>query len=418
MKYTNNIESTIKRFCLRRKSAAKTSAELDERIVDDALQAQRESKTTKSAATRPYIWRIIMRARMTKYITAAVIALVIIMGIIEVGKPVAGANAVFAAAMDSVRQARTFSCIRISEMQYQDGEKDGMYLLKQRRMFKEPDWERREQLTSAPPWPQHVGEVVVWHYGKRQRLELRPFDKTARFHDMSSDYVIDEKTGEVKLSQLDTRTRDYLLRLSAEAIEDLGNVDLDGQSVRMLRSRKGKRITTVWVNPKTSYPVQIESTWADRSRPPLVFASIQIDTDLNDDMFSLEPPEGYTLSVHESRWPDDKSKMMTKMKYLGLWCVMYANENDGRFPGGLADLVTWGVTTDKVLNTLIAAPDDPDGPPVIRYRKPKTDAKARFGEVILYEIYDRWPEDGVVAGFADGHCQLIVDQKRFEELIK
>ncbi len=83
MKYTNNIESIVKNFCLRKKSAVKTSAELDERIVDDALLAQRKSKTTQSVAMRPNIWRIIMRGRMTKYVTAAVIALVVIIGIIE-----------------------------------------------------------------------------------------------------------------------------------------------------------------------------------------------------------------------------------------------------------------------------------------------------------------------------------------------
>ena len=206
--------------------------------------------------------------------------------------------------------------------------------------------------------------------------------------------------------------------MSAEAVEDLGNADLDGKSVRLLRSRKGERITTVWVNPKTGYPVQIELTWADQSRSPLMFASIQIDTELDDELFSLEPPEGYTLSVYESRWPDDKSKMMTKLKLLGLWCVMYKSDHDDQFPDELTDIVTWGVTKNVLLSKILAAPDEPDGPPAIRYRKPDADAKALLTEVILYEIYEEWPEDGVVAGFADGHCELIVDWKRFEELIK
>lgn len=367
-----------------------------------------------------------MRGRMTKYITVAVIALVIVIGIIvidqpvrnEIDQPVRGASAVFASAMDSVRQARTFSCTRISESRYRDGQERGTFLLKQRRIFKEPDWERHEQLTSAPTRPEDVGKVTIWHYGKLHRLEFRPFDKTANFYDMSSDYAIDKKTGELKLTQLSTCTRDYLLKLSAEAIENLGKVDLDGQSVRLLRSRKGKQITTLWADPKTSNPVQIELTWTDQSRSPLMFASIQIDTELDDDLFSLESPEGYTLSVHKSRWPDDKSKMMTKLKYLGVWCAMYARDKDGHFPDELVDLVTYGITTDEVLNTVLSAPDDPDGPAVIRYRKPNVDAKGRFTEVTLYEMYDRWPEDGVVACFADGHCELIASEKRFEELVE
>lgn len=71
-----------------------------------------------------------------------------------------------------------------------------------------------------------------------------------------------------------------------------------------------------------------------------------------------------------------------------------------------------------MLNKILAGPYDPEGPPAIRYRKPNTTGSDRFTEVILYEIVDQWPEDGVVACFADGHSELIVDQNRFEKLIK
>ncbi|MEJ2705548.1 MAG: hypothetical protein P8Z79_24165 [Sedimentisphaerales bacterium] len=189
MNYPENIESIIKNFYLKRKSTVKTSAGLDEKIVGDALLAQKKLKTTQSAATRPNSWRITMRGRMTKYVAAAVIALVLIIGIIELGKPVAGANVVFAAAMDSVRRARTFSCTRISEVRYQDGQEHGTYLSKEKRMFKEPDWERHESMTS--PWPQYVGEVTIRDYGQRQELTLRPAEKTARLRDLVSDYTID-----------------------------------------------------------------------------------------------------------------------------------------------------------------------------------------------------------------------------------
>ena len=358
-----------------------------------------------------------MESRITKLAVAAVIIIVLILGINYLDTPIDGASTVFASAMDSVRQARTFLCTEIFEVTYEDGGKRGKYLMKQKLMFKEPDRERHEKLTSAPPWPQYIGEVTIWHYGKRQRLQFRPFDKTAEFHDMSSDYVIDKKTGELKLTQLNTRLRDYLLKLSAGAVEDLGRVELDGQSVRMLQSRKDKRITTVWVNPETSYPVQIEHKWTDQSRSPVMYTSIQIDTDLDDALFSLEPPKGYTLSVNRPGWPDDNKKMMTKVMHLGLWCVVFAGDNDGQFPGDLADLVRAGVITDEVLNKVLASPEDPDGPPVIRYRQPDRDAE-RSTEVILFEIFDQWPQDGVVVCFADSHCELIGEQNSFEELIR
>jgi hypothetical protein len=411
MRSAEDVENFIKRVRL------KASAQMHERTLNDALEAQEKSRKTKSAKLEPKIWRTIMRNPITKLSSAAVIIIVLMLGINYLDTPIDGASTVFAAAMDSVRQARTFLCTVIFEVTYEDSGKRGKYLMKQKLMFKEPDRERHEKLTSAPPWPQYIGEVTISHYGKRQRLQFRPFDKTAELIDMSYDYFIDEKTGELKPEQLDTRLRDHLLKLSAGAVEDLGNVELDGQSVRMLQSRKDKRITTVWINPETNYPAQIELKWTNQNRSPVMYTLIQIDTELDDDLFSLEPPEGYTLSVEELGKPDNK-KMMTKVKYLGLWCLVYADNNNDQFPGELSDLVTAGIITGEVLNKVLAAPDDPNGPPVIRYRKPNIVGKDWSTEVILYEIYDQWPDDGVVACFADCHCELIGEQNRFEELIR
>lgn len=473
-----------------------------------------------------------MKNRITKY-AAAVIALVIIVGIIELGKHSNGASVVFAAAMDSVRQARTFSCTEITERPHrEDGQELGKFLWEQRSMFKEPDLERRERPRS--PWGKVVNEVTITHYGKRQRLELRPVKKTAKLHDMSSAYTVDDKTGDVRLTRLSTGLRDRLLKTSAGAVDDLGEAVLEGKPVRILQSRKGKRITTVWIDPKTKHPVQIEHKWAGQSRSTLMYASIEIDADMDDDLFSLKPPEGYTVKVSKALYADERMKMVAKIMHMGKLCLIYWSNHNNVFPNELADIVTAGIMSDDALRNVLAAPDEPNGPPVIRYRRPDYDvpdrgievmlyevheegsgdgrvmvlmltphaelmpvqtlaqflkpwpehqkklssqmtrlhwfcdryAKEHGGkypvkladitgaevwedtikrlqapwgqpdgpaviryrplrtdtepstEVILHEIYDQWPEDGVVACFADGHCERILDQNRFEELIK
>ena len=393
-----------------------TSTERDREVLNDVLSAMEQSKELQSAGPQSNIWRIIMKQRITRYATAAALFLVIIIGIIELGKPAGGASVVFAAAVDSVRNAGTFSCTQIFEVSYEKDGVDGEYLSKHKLMFKEPGWEREEQLTS--PWPRYIGEITITNYDTRQRLIIRPAEKTATLRDVSSEYFIDDQTDELKLTQLNTRLRDFLLELSAKAVDDLGSVELDGQSVRLLRSRKDKRIATIWIDPETNYPVQIELAWTDRDRSPMLFTSIQIDTELNDDLFSLEPPDGYTLSVQKEDASDYKKMMMTKAKYLGLWCVVYANDNEDQFPNEFADLVTLGVITEDALNKTLASPENPGGPPAFKYRKPNTAGKDWSTEVILFEIYDEWPQDGVVACFADGHSELIVDQNLFEELIK
>ena len=76
------------------------------------------------------------------------------------------------------------------------------------------------------------------------------------------------------------------------------------------------------------------------------------------------------------------------------------------------------LVTNEELNKLLADIDNPDGPHIFRYRKPNTAAQDWSDEVILYEIYDQWPEDGIIVCFADDHCEIVTDQKHFEELIK
>jgi hypothetical protein len=406
MKYPQNIERLMKRFCARKRSTVKTTRELNERILGDALLARKTSTTTQSAAMGPDIWRIVMQSRITKYATAAAIILVMIIGIIELGKSAGGAGVVFAAAMNSVRQAGTFSCMEIFEVTYEDDGQDGKYLMKQKWMFKEPDWERHEALTS--PWPKYVGETTITDYGTRQELRLRPVEKTARLSDLSSDYTVDDETGELKLTQLNTRLRDRLLEWSAGAVEDHGRVELDGRSVRMLQSHRDNRVTTVWIDPETNYPVQVEHQWTDQSRSPVMITAIQIDTELDDNLFSLEPPEGYIFSVDKSRGSDEEERMLTKMMHLGKYCLIYANQHNDLFPGDLADLVAAGIITDEALRNVRAAPDGPDGPPVIQYRQPDTSVEDWAIEVMLYEVHDGGLRDNLVAvTMLDSHAELI-----------
>jgi len=73
MSYTDNMENLIRNFCVTQNSAVKTTAELDERIVNDVLEAYERSKKAKPPVNQANIWRIIMNSRITKPAAAAVI---------------------------------------------------------------------------------------------------------------------------------------------------------------------------------------------------------------------------------------------------------------------------------------------------------------------------------------------------------
>jgi outer membrane lipoprotein-sorting protein len=415
MKRLQKIEEAVKNFCLMKKSATKTTRELDEKIIGDALQTQEKSKKLKSAVNQSNIWRIIMQSKITKYAVAAVILIAVMLVINYPDTSIDGASTVFAAAIDHVKQARTFSCIKILELAHEDGENEGTRLFKSRQMFKEPNLSRYVKLAS--PTPRVVGETTITDYDKLQRLVIYPDKKIAVLSDISYEYHIDPKTGKlIQKMQLDTRLRDRLLKLTAQAVEDLGTVKLNGQLVRKLQSTEDSRVITFWIDPETNFPVQIEFKRTNKNYAEMIYTEIHIDTELDNALFSLEPPEGYDFHKHISGWSDTQRKISTKIKYLSLQCVMFASENNGQFPKELTELKKFGIK-DQILRNILTSEDQPDGPVLIQYHPPRAGADSS-PELILYEIFNQWPQSGIVAGFTDGHAEIISSQTRFEELIK
>ncbi len=391
-----------------------TIHERDKKALDDVIEAMEESK--KQPPTGADIWRIIMQSKILKLTAAAVIVISAILGINYLGAPIDGASTAFAAAMDSIKKARTFSCIVIDEVDYEDNQTKGRYLSKEKIMFKEPYWERKEKLTS--PWPQYVGEITIHDYEKRQELILRPVNKEAILYDLSSSYYFDEETGLLSLTQLDTSLRDYLLEKSAGTFDDLGEVELNGQTVWKLQEKKKNRICTLWINPETNSPVQIEFKYAEHEKSPILYTEIKIDEELDEELFSLIPPDDYYVrNIGKGGWEDYQRKLSAKIKQLGILCVIYQDKNENQFPNELSDFVTSGIVSDEILKNTLAPPDNPDGYPVFKYNKPDNDSDLAT-TMIFYEAFDQWPDEGIVACFADGHSEIIKDQSWFEELIK
>ena len=208
--------------------------------------------------------------------------------------------------------------------------------------------------------------------------------------------------------------------MSANAVESQGDAELDGHTVRVLQARQPKRIITAWIRPETGLPVQLAIELPEQQRRVL-WASIKIDEELDDSLFSVEPPAGYTLFKGGlyTPGPEDKMKLMAKMMRLLRACHTYREKNNGRFPqelGELTNLKAVGISAEA-LKTILAAPDQPDGPPVIVYRQPR-EGREWGKEIMLYQAFDQWPTDGLIAaGFADGHCEVIRRQQ-FEELMQ
>jgi len=412
MKSSKDIERLAKNIRIKKNTVSKDS------ILAGAQAALKELKETGSTYSKQNVGKIIMKSKIAKLAVAAVIFIAVMFLINYPDTSIDGASTAFAAAIDRIIHARTFSCTTILEMTYPDSEIiEGKYLFKQQLMFKEPDLERVVTLPSK--WPkENIEEITITDYSNRQELIIRSAEKTATLRDMNFSYSIDAKTGELKLTELDTSIRDQLIEMSLGIFDDMGHVELDGQSVLMFQSEKNGRITTVWIDPATNLPVQFEQKWPDNNPSLILYTSIQIDTELDDELFSLEPPEGYDLKIIDADgWTDYRKKLVAKIKHLGVRCLLYAHENNNQFPSKFEDLVTSGIIAGDVLNKVLASPDEPNGPPIFQCQQADISGDPSI-EVMLNEVYEESSiDDQVVVGFLDGHSELI-PVKVLEQILK
>ncbi len=318
-----------------------------------------------------------------------------------------GATEAFASAIQSLQNARTFYAIQTSTTS-RDGAPQVHVMTF---AFQEPDLERFEYNAGFELAP----EINVRDYGRKRHLTLFPAKKEAIVYDMSHNYAIDEPTGQLRPSRLSTELREDLLDASAKAVQDLGETELDGQRVRVLQGRKGKCLTTVWVEPGGGLPVQIAF---ERGGSKMVYSGIQIDRPLDPALFRTEVPEGYSLFRNGvvTPAPDYYAKMLTKIMFVGRHVHCYASKHDDQFPVSLDEVVADGCVAEQTLKTVLAPPDQPEGPPVIVYRRPRPDAPSGQ-EIMLYEAPAQRRDGKVAVGMADGHAEVL-PQERFDALMR
>jgi len=104
MSAAENIEKLVKKFYIAKKTSVTTSAEMDKRVLDDALSVYEKSKINKSANSQPIVWRIIMKSKIRKFAAAAVIIIAVLIGINYFGGSIDGAGVAFGQMTEAMRK--------------------------------------------------------------------------------------------------------------------------------------------------------------------------------------------------------------------------------------------------------------------------------------------------------------------------
>jgi len=77
MRHSDHIEKAVKSYCNNQKSRVKTTSEMDEKVIRDAIAGY---KNNHQAVIRPSQWRYIMKSNYSKLAAAAIIVVTLIIG--------------------------------------------------------------------------------------------------------------------------------------------------------------------------------------------------------------------------------------------------------------------------------------------------------------------------------------------------
>jgi hypothetical protein len=75
------------------------------------------------------------------------------------------------------------------------------------------------------------------------------------------------------------------------SVETLGEKEIDGQTAKGFRATGPDGEVTIWVDPQTALPIRMEQQWRQMH---FVCTDFQFDIELDESLFSMEIPEGYS----------------------------------------------------------------------------------------------------------------------------
>jgi len=143
-------------------------------------------------------------------------------------------------------------------------------------------------------WNVPTGEVLVANMEEGKVMILIPAKKQAAVMQVGPPGVIQRHNRFNKLLEL-RRLIQYALEREDESVEFLGEQKINGVTAIGYHI-KGHGNITIWANAKTKLPIQIEQSMGAETA---IVNDITYDIELEDSLFSVEPPKGYSVANPE-----------------------------------------------------------------------------------------------------------------------
>jgi outer membrane lipoprotein-sorting protein len=339
MKPVNDLEKFFKN------AAIHTNPEMDDAVFEKVLTAREQVIKTEPAQYAPDMWRIVMRSRITKLAAVVAIIVSIVAAMSYLGLPVRVTSPVFADMIEQISKAHS---VTYQQTIYTEGRE----LPATRHMVNE---------FGVMRWEGPQGCVSIYDRKSGKSLLLNPAAENAQIT-----YRVGRDRGKGLINYLS-----WLSNLHQESARFRGREKIDGKTANVFvveqDFRASIRKRTIWVDPETDLPVRVElvdmpdpsegvivpkmsldlrdfggeesnirtiSISGDgvQSKRTIVWSDFLWNPDLDGSLFSLEPPEGY--SVEEITFDVSDKGENGLVDALAFWTQM----SGGLFPSQIADL--------------------------------------------------------------------------------
>ncbi|MCK4851003.1 MAG: hypothetical protein KAT11_06620 [Phycisphaerae bacterium] len=217
-----------------------------------------------------------------------------------------GSGVAFAAVAQQFRNARTVTYTMIT-----DADSEAIPTMRMEMSYKQPGYWR---MTGG------AGSVVGITDGTQKKAILINHSEK-QFSEMNFSNLPQDKP-EIEFFE-------WLRTLPDRADEVLGEKEMDGRRVQGFRVSENGMTGTFWIDTETGDLTRVEMEFPNAPGTHGVMTDFQFDLELEDSLFSLTPPEGYTQGPQIDTSPIDQDDLV---KFLRWWST---HNRDGLFPPSL-----------------------------------------------------------------------------------
>jgi outer membrane lipoprotein-sorting protein len=281
-------------------------------IYDSQTAGQKPPRSVRIFETG----RMIMKSRTSKIAAAAVIIIAVLAATHFLGHPIESV-----AWADVVRPILTARTVVFNVI---PAEGENVPITRAMNMGSQ-----RVRTELLSPDGKNVQVIAIIDYDTSRILQLIPGQKTAIFIELKD--IPEEEKPENILEEM----RNIITELQNNpdvSIESLGEKEIDGRIAKGFRAIDPDGEVTVWADPETALPIRMEQTWRQMQ---FVFTDFQFDVEMDESLFSMEIPEGYSEPV-QGELSIEGSTEEDLLKTLRIWAEVIL---DGVFPRDLTGQV-------------------------------------------------------------------------------